>query len=102
MPLPGCAPRLSVRWLGGSEALAAAVVGKLFGLNSFTAGVPVDLAISVVGFSGGYGLLRRLGAGKLAAIAGSGLYATIPFTLGIQIFLGTGAGFILLPAYIRP
>lgn len=94
------APRGFPFVLGGSEALAAAVVGKLTGLNSFAAGVPVDLAISLVGFSGGYGLLRCLGAGRLAAIAGSGLYATIPFTLGIQIFFGTGAGFILLPAYI--
>jgi hypothetical protein len=94
------APRGFPFVLGGSEALAAAVVGEVTGLDSFAAGVPVSIAITVLGWIAGLMLFRRMGAGVGPAMVATTIYATMPFTLGIQIFLGTGTGFILLPAYL--
>ena len=84
-------------WEGAS--LAVALVSAVTGLDSYQAGVPVGMLITLAGFAGGYVLFRLMGATVVPALVGSAVYSVMPFTLGIQIFFGTGSGFILLPAY---
>jgi hypothetical protein len=85
--------------LGGSEALATTVVMRLTGADPYNAMIPVGIVICLLGFAGGVLLLRLLELPWAAAIAGATVYLIAPFVVGIQIFLGTGSGMLLLPLY---
>lgn len=86
--------------LGAGEALSVAVVATLMGMDTFEAAVPVGMAISVAGLISGALLFWLLGARWAPALLGSAVFATTPLVIGSQMFVGTGSGFILLPAYL--
>ena len=56
-------------------------------------------AFLALALAGGYGLLRRLGAGASIALVASAAFLLTPTVLGLRAFGGTFFGFALLPAY---
>jgi hypothetical protein len=84
---------------GGPSVVLGALLMYLPGVGSHTAYLVTGAIVDVLALAGGYGLMRRLGAGALVALGTATTYLISPTMLGLAGFGGTFYGFLLLPAY---
>lgn len=78
--------------------LGAALM-TLPGLGSYGASQAAQGLVDGLALAAGYGLARRLGASRPAALAAAALFLISPTVVGLRGFGGTFNGFVLLPAY---
>jgi hypothetical protein len=69
------------------------------GMSSYAAYLITAAAFDAVALTGGYALMRRLGAGRAVALGTAAVYLVSPTVVGMGNFGGTFTGFALLPAY---
>jgi hypothetical protein len=84
---------------GGPSVVLGALLMYLPGIGSHAAYLVTGAIVDVLALAGGYGLMRRLGAGALVALGTATAYLISPTALGLAGFGGTFYGFLLLPAY---
>lgn len=84
---------------GGPHVALGAVLMWLPGVGSGGAYIFSSAVFLGFAFIGGYGLMKRLGAGWMVAVGASVTYLISPTIFGMQGFGGTFFGFALLPAY---
>lgn len=84
---------------GGPLVMLGALIMRVSELGSGDAYTISAAVMLTVALFGGYALLRRLGSGRIVAIATAVVYLVSPTILGLRNFGGTFFGFALLPAY---
>jgi hypothetical protein len=84
---------------GGPVIVLGALLMYLPDVEPYGAYILSGAAFDALALAGGYGLMRRLGVGRVVAVLTAAAYLLTPTVVGMQGFGGTFTGFALLPAY---
>ena len=84
---------------GGPVLGLGALAMYLPGVGASGANMLAAATFDAVALAGGYGLMRRLGAGRIVALGAGAAFLLTPTIIGLRPFGGTFFGFALLPAY---
>ncbi len=93
---PGGSPLLS----DGPVVLGGALLSATLGVSVGTALTLMLAVVLAVGVAGATVLLTELGAPFAWAVVGAFVYEVSPTVMGLQQFIGTYEGFVLLAAYV--
>lgn len=83
----------------GPAIVAGALLMRLPGVDEAGAYLLVGAIIDALGLWGGFALARRLGADRGIALGIATLYLISTTVVGLEGFVGTFSGFVLLPPY---